>query len=74
MPRKISEKFYIEDAEVIRATPDALLVSAPIFDNEEWIPKSAVDDDSEVWDDTDDASGPGRLVVQLWLAAKRGWT
>lgn len=73
MPREIADKFYVDDASVVRVTENAILVSAEIFDKDEWIPRSQIDEDSEVCDDTDDACGPGRLVVPLWLAEKRGW-
>lgn len=34
------------------------------------IPKSQIDDDSEVWK----ADTKGKLIVSDWLARQRGWT
>lgn len=35
-----------------------------------WIPKSHVSDDSEVFDDADNASG--KLVISEWIAKQKG--
>ncbi len=53
---------------VTRETPKAILV---VFagGKEEWIPQSAVHDDSEAWKQGD----TGKLVVMQWYAAKNGW-
>lgn len=60
-----------EDVTVIRSTEVGVLM---LIDNDEvWVPKSGIHDDSEVWIDTDDGEGPGVLIVKDWLAEKRGW-
>jgi len=54
-------------ARAIRETDKALLLD---YENEEvWIPKSVIDDDSEVWREEDE----GELVVKDWFAEKKGW-
>jgi len=55
-----------EDCEVVNETELAICVDIPEFDEEIWIPKSVVDDDSEVWE----GGQKGRLVVQEWFAKK----
>jgi hypothetical protein len=37
-----------------------------------WIPKSVIDDDSDVYDNTSGADGPGDLIVAGWWAEKQG--
>lgn len=32
-----------------------------------WLPKSAITDDSEVWDVGKDQCGPGKVVVYEWF-------
>lgn len=55
-----------EGCEAVRETADALLVN--IEGTEVWIPKSHVDDDSEVY-----AKGhEGRLVISEWIAMEKG--
>lgn len=59
-----------EDVAVLRETEDAVLV---LIDNEEvWIPKKVIRDESEVWSMTN--AGPGTLVVEEWFAEKKGLT
>jgi hypothetical protein len=60
----------ISDAKCIAETDQAIRVTAPDFDAPEWIPKSAIHDDSEIYE----LGGEGTLVVAEWLARKRGWT
>ena len=51
-----------------KETERALLVE--VEGEEFWLPKSMIDDDSEVYKD-----GPeGTLVIPLWLAEKHGLT
>jgi len=58
-----------EDAEVIGSTHLALLVD--IGDGEDhWIPRSVIHDDSEVFDDNENAQGT--LVLKEWFAEKEG--
>lgn len=63
---EFKEKVSIEDVVVLRATDKAILCS--IDGDEVWIPKSQVDDDSEVWQDGDE----GTLVISAWLAKVKG--
>ena len=71
--RPDEEVFEIEDAVVVRATDKALLIDAPIFDEEQWVPKSQISNDSEVW--TDNPKGnDGTLIVSMWIAEQKGWT
>lgn len=56
----------IEDVEVLRETDDAILVQ---FDNQElWVPKSVIHDDSEVYEMGCD----GTLIIAEWWAEKKG--
>lgn len=68
----MGDTFTIDGATVVRETDKAILVDAPDLGDETWVPKSVVDDDSEIWDA---ASGrrPGQLVVKRWWAEKQGW-
>lgn len=62
------EVVRFEDVRCIRASEMALLVE--INGEEVWIPKSQVDEDSEVFDD--DANAEGVLVVSEWIAIQKG--
>jgi hypothetical protein len=55
---------------VLRETDRAILVEGKDLDEETWIPKSMVHEDSEVWKDGQEA---GELVVKTWFARERGW-
>lgn len=57
-------------ARCLRATDKAILITFDDFpDDEIWIPKSQIHDDSEVF-----AEGhKGELVVMSWYAEKQGW-
>lgn len=65
----------IENAEVVEERKDSsgeiksILVEAPDFEWPEWIPYSQVHEDSEVHREGDS----GTLLVNEWLAEKRGW-
>lgn len=39
-------------------------------EEEYWIPKSVIDDDSDVWEKGDE----GDCVIKEWFAEKQGWT
>jgi len=56
------------NCRVITATEKALLVE--IEGEEEWVPKSVIHDDSEVFDDDENAEG--MLVLEDWWAEKSG--
>lgn len=63
----MSEPVRLNDVRCIRETDKALLVL--VEGVEEWIPKSQVHDDSEVFREGDE----GTLVVSAWIAGERGW-
>lgn len=56
-------------AKVVRATGRALLCRLETGE-ERWIPKSVIHDDSEVYDQGENAAG--ELVVQGWWADREG--
>jgi hypothetical protein len=58
------ETFQIHDVIALKETEAALLVE--IEGEEFWIPKSQIDDDSEVYK----ADTEGTLIITLWLAEK----
>jgi hypothetical protein len=64
--------------EAIRETPKALLCRIPLKQKgketirEVWVPKSAIHDDSEVYDGHD--NNHGKLVLHQWFAEKEGLT
>jgi len=66
----MGDTFTIEDATPLRDSGKAVLFDAPDLDEFEWIPKSAIHDDSEVWKTGQET---GALVIHGWLADKRGW-
>lgn len=53
-----------------RETDKALLVFVDDLDDEIWIPKSAIHDDSECYSMK---GGAGDLVVEDWWAEKEGY-
>ena len=59
----------IADAEAVGETDEAICVYAPLFDEDVWVPRSQIDDDSEVWE----KGHMGDLIVSEWFAEKRGW-
>jgi hypothetical protein len=67
------DKFEVHDAVVIRESEKALLVEAPVFDEEQWVPKNQIDDDSEVWGEKE-GRNEGTLIVSKWIAEQKGWT
>lgn len=56
----------LDGTECIKETDRALLVVVEDGTREVWIPKSVVDDDSEVFKEGDE----GTLVVHEWFAQK----
>lgn len=64
--------YRVKDAEIIAESQSgkAWLVKAPDFDCPEWIPKSAIHDDSEIWKLNQE---PGELVIHEWCAEQKGW-
>jgi hypothetical protein len=57
-------------ATVLRDTGKALLIEAEELDSEEWVPKSCIHDDSEIFEDGQE---PGELIVKEWFAREKGW-
>ncbi len=54
---------------VLHATDKALLVRCDEWEDDEWIPKSQVHDDSEVYK----AYQTGDMLVTEWIAIQKGW-
>jgi hypothetical protein len=53
---------------VVKADTDkAALCVIPGYDEEFWIPKSQIHDDSEVWHKGDE----GKLVITQWIAEQK---
>ena len=62
--------FIIPDAECRHDTEKAICISAPMFDEDKWIPKSVISDDSEVYK----KETYGDCIISEWFAEKEGWT
>jgi hypothetical protein len=60
------KKVEFEDVETEAETDNALLCT--IDGKNVWIPKSQIDDNSEVWKKGDE----GTLVVSEWIAEEKG--
>lgn len=65
--RDNEETIDIADARCIKETEKALLCE--IDGKQEWVPKSQIHDDSEVYQEGDE----GHLVVSEWIAKQKGW-
>jgi hypothetical protein len=61
--------FEIEDARVVGESEEAILVEVPELEGPIWIPKSQIDDDSEVYK----KGTEGILIISEWLAEQKGW-
>lgn len=61
--------FEIENAFCKHETEKAILVEAEDLDGEVWIPKSQIDDDSEVYG-MDEKKNSGTLIISEWFATK----
>lgn len=66
-----TERVVLEECYCQHRTEKAILVILPDGD-EQWIPISQIDDDSEVYDD--DKHRSGTLMVTRWFADKEGFT
>jgi|WetSurMetagenome_2_1015567.scaffolds.fasta_scaffold04771_9 hypothetical protein len=66
--REGDDPAYLGEAEVIKSTRLAILVSLEDLDEERWIPKSVIHDDSDIRDEGDS----GELVVNRWWAEQEG--
>lgn len=58
-----------EGCHAVHETEKVPLVFVPDLDGEEWMPKAAIHDNSEVYK----ADTSGDLVVKSWFAQKQGW-
>lgn len=58
----------LEDCEVKHDSGKALLVYIPDYDDDVWIPKSVIEDESECYA----AGHEGALVIKDWFAQKEG--
>lgn len=67
----MSPGYDVEDAVCIRESDSgkAILVRAPVFEEPEWIAKSQITEDSEVYK----TGTSGTLIVTEWLAEQKGW-
>lgn len=61
--------YRIENARCVKDTGQKILVEAPDLEEPTWIPKSQIEDESEVYKHGTD----GVLIVNDWFAEKRGW-
>lgn len=67
-----SDGFEIEDCKAVAETDLALRVTGVHSDDPsraEWMPKSVVHEDSEVYT----KGNEGKLVVKTWFAKREGW-
>ena len=61
--------YELPNCTVLKDTGKAILIKSTELENVEWIPKSMIDDDSEVYEkDTE-----GTLIVKEWVARTKGW-
>lgn len=66
----MAEPVSIDVSEVKRETNKAILVV--VDGDDEWIPKSVIDDDSEVYSAESGRDG-GTMLVAEWFARSMGW-
>lgn len=62
------EKVEFENCQVLKETDKAIQVKFSDRVKLEWIPKSQIDEDSEVWVDGD----AGKLVLSEWICKEKG--
>lgn len=62
--------FVIDGAECVYETEKAICIKAPMFDEDKWVPKSVVTDESEVYK----KGTTGNCIVSEWFADKEGWS
>jgi hypothetical protein len=65
---EFDEKRRFDDVRCTKMTEKALKVV--IEDDVYWIPKSQIDDDSEVYDDGE--HNEGTLIISEWIAEQKG--
>lgn len=61
--------FEIEDVECFWENDKSIGVRGGIFDDTQFIPKSQIHDDSEVYK----KHMSGKLIINEWFAEKKGW-
>ena len=62
------DTYTLEGVKAVAETDAALLIVTADGD-EVWVPKSQIDDDSEVYKKNNE----GDLIVTRWIARERGW-
>lgn len=68
MRSSIGRGVKVGQARVVHETDRAILVELEEMQENRWIPKSCVHDDSEAWQEGDE----GELVLHEWFARKEG--
>lgn len=64
----VAETCTFSGCTVEKDTGKAILVKCPDWEKPLWIPKSQIDEDSEVYE----ADTAGDLVISQWLAEQKG--
>lgn len=65
-----SDETFETTAQCVAETTDAIcVITEEDGDEQVWIPKSQIHDDSEVFE----KGGSGKLIVTQWIAEKKGW-
>lgn len=72
MESVMSDSVNLGASERRKVTDKAMLVFVEDLGEEVWVPKSAIHDDSEVYDSRYEGE-EGDLIVKSWLARDRGW-
>lgn len=65
-----ADRAEFENALCVGESEKALLVKLPELEKPVWIPKSQVDDDSEVYG-ADPRENKGTLIVSQWIAEQK---
>jgi hypothetical protein len=65
------ETVEFKNAKCVKETDAALLIKFEDREKEVWIPKSQVDDASEVYAEDGDGS-EGTLIITEWIATQKG--
>lgn len=66
--QRVKPTAKFEKCRVIRESDSGLALLIEIDGKEIWVPKSVIDEDSEVWEDEQE----GELVVYEWWAEDKG--
>ena len=61
--------FKVEDVSCIKEMDKAVLCDCAEWDDPKWVPKSQVEEESEVYK----KGTEGTLIVSDWFAEKEGW-